>query len=165
MKARYLDLLFPLSEKGWHWEWFYLPNVGLALHPFSVDRVGDNALESWASLPSGAEAHETKTLLDAIGWLTDRGSTRPMVIRTFMARHILPLKARAHAMWDYIRTKDLTIESDKFIPHDSLDCKMWILLGSLAQDFGKATTLASTPIARRDLGLQDSPFMGMSSNP
>ena len=88
-----------------------------------------------------------------------------MVIKTFMARRVLPLKARAHAMWDYIGTEDPAIESDKFIPRDSLDRRMRILLGSSAPNFGKATALASTPIARRDLGPQDGPFVGMSSNP
>ena len=88
-----------------------------------------------------------------------------MVIKTFMARCVLPLKARAHAMWDYIGTEDPTIESDKFIPRDSLDRWMRVLLGSSALDFGKGPEPGPNPYCEERPWPAGSPFVGMSSNP
>jgi hypothetical protein len=134
--------MVPLSKKGWHQKWFYLPNVGLALPLFSVDCVDGNALELWASLPSSAKANESKSLRDAIGWLKGHGYrayghrdvhgvSRPTVERS-SPHHLGLYRCRG---------------PDDWVKQIHLQQLAWI-----GANFGKRLDPGPDPLAKRDLG-------------
>jgi hypothetical protein len=52
-------------------------------------------------VPLVGEVAEVPALMGAIEALKAQGLTRPVVVRTFIQHQILPLRERAHPLWQH----------------------------------------------------------------
>jgi hypothetical protein len=95
--------------------------------------------------------------------LKDAEVTGQMVLRAFLLRRVLPLKARPALMWEYIGPGDQSAEADGHLPKESLTDVTWMVLGAASGvppvDGGPALFLVFDP------RLDDLPFLGEVSIP
>ena len=68
---------------------------------FSEGRPGGTVLASWWLFPLAEEAAEVLALVGAIEALRSQGLTGLVVVRTFIQHQILPLRERAHLLWQH----------------------------------------------------------------
>jgi hypothetical protein len=102
--GRYLALACPPGLDGemcWRRNWFYLTNMIPVLPSFSDERSGGVTLDMWQLFPLAEEATEVPSLVGAIKALKVQGLTWPVVVPTFFHHQILPLRDRAHPLWQH----------------------------------------------------------------
>lgn len=64
----------------------------------------------WQLFPLAEEATEVPSLVGAIKALKVQGLTWPVVVHTFVHRQILPLRERAHPLWQHQQIIDSMME-------------------------------------------------------
>ena len=118
------------TDLDWEHRWLYVPNNERPpLLTFSHDRLRPDTPKSWSRPPTLLEPQDLCLLLDTIEDLKDRGLTAPRVIHTFFSYWVLPLKMRGHPQWEFLGTRDATIELSIPIHVEEVDDMMMTAIG------------------------------------
>jgi hypothetical protein len=80
------------------------------LPSFLEETSGDATLASWWLFPLADEVVGVPALMEAIEALKEQGLTGLVVVRTFIHLHILPLRERAHLLWQHQGITDSMME-------------------------------------------------------
>lgn len=125
--------------------------------------MGPVAPPSWKSVPDGPTLELAMVLLDRVTALKDARLTGHMVLRVFLLRRVLPLKASSALMWEYIGPGDQSALADGHLPKEHLARLAWMVLGSMLGE--PPDDGGPPPFSVFERRPDDLPFLGAISAP